>query len=91
MAHMADKPASKDMPSDTLDLIINILKNHEQNLDKSIEQLATIIDEIDDQKAVAGKLEGILEKLCKLERHLETLAGHVAASTNESPAKRSQT
>jgi phosphopantothenate synthetase len=74
MADMADKPASKDTPSNVIDLIMDILKNHEQNLDKSIDQLATIIDEIDCQKALVERLERIAEKIEKMQNDITSLS-----------------
>ena len=71
---MADKPASKDTPSDAIDLIMDILKNHEQNLDKSIDQLATIIDDIDCQKALVERLERIVEKIEKMQNDITVLS-----------------
>ena len=46
MAEMAANPGSKDKSLEALDFIINVLKEHEQNLDKSISEFASVTEQM---------------------------------------------
>ena len=43
---MSENPGSKDKSLETLDFIINVLKEHEMNLDKTIDELSTVVEQI---------------------------------------------
>jgi hypothetical protein len=43
---MSENPSSRDKALEALDFIINILKEHEQTLDESIGELATVTENV---------------------------------------------
>jgi hypothetical protein len=75
---MAETPGSKDKSFMTLDLIINILKEHEQILDKSIHALAMVTEQIGDQDALKVKMENVGEKINLLKKEIDNLTGHLS-------------
>jgi hypothetical protein len=80
---MAENRGSKDKSLEALDFIINVLREHEQNLDKSIDQLATVTEQIGDTEELSGKLEKAEEKLDNLLKELTSLAGYLAKAPKE--------
>ena len=65
---MAEAPNSKDKALEALDFIINVLKEHEQNLDKSINELATVTEQIGDTEALNSKVGKVEEKINNLQK-----------------------
>jgi len=61
---MSDTPSSRDKALEALDFIINVLKEHEQNLDESIGELETITEEV-------GKIEKINSKIDEFDLKLK--------------------
>jgi hypothetical protein len=80
---MAENSGSKDKALEALDFIINVLKEHEQNLDKSINELATVTEQIGDTKALTGKIEKVEEKINNLQKEVTNLIGYLSNATKE--------
>ena len=80
---MADTPGSKDKALEALDFIINVLKEHEQILDKSIHELATVTEQIGDTDALNGKLEKVDEKINLLQKEVTNLIGYLSNAPKE--------
>ena len=81
---MAGNSGSKDTSLEALDFIINVLKEHEQTLDKSIEELAIVAEQIGDTAdELKGKVEGIEERINNLEKEVTNLMGKVLAAPKE--------
>jgi hypothetical protein len=76
MAKMAGTPDSKDKSLEALDFIINVLREHEQTLDKAISELATITEQIGNTDALDGKMDNIEEKIGNLQKELTNLVGY---------------
>jgi hypothetical protein len=77
---MAENSGSKDRSLEALDFIINTLKEHEQNLDKSILDLAAVTQQIGEKEVFNGKMEKFDEKLDILEREVTNLIGYLSNS-----------
>jgi hypothetical protein len=75
MSDMSENPGSKDKALEALDFIINVLKEHEQSLDKSIDELATVTEQIGDTGALKSKVEKFEEKIDKLQNEVTNLIG----------------
>jgi len=75
---MAENPGSRDRYLEALDFIINVLKEHEQALDKSIQELETVTN----QRASSGvsevKVEKIEQKLEDLQKEVARLVGSLS-------------
>jgi len=80
---MADNSGSKDRYLEALDFIINVLKEHEQNLDKSIDWLATVIEKIGDVDVTSGKMELLEEKINMLQTDVTNLVGNFPSVSKE--------
>ena len=63
---MSENPGSKDRSLETLDFIINVLKEHEKNLDKYIDELTTVAEQVGNTK------DGIKDKVEELRKENET-------------------
>ena len=72
---MAKKPGSKDKYLKALDSIINVLKDHEQILDKSIHELAMITEQIVDINVINGKIEKFAEEMQIMKKEVTNLTG----------------
>ena len=68
---MSNKVPSKDEALEALDFIINVLKEHEKDLDRLISELGTITERFGDAGEFGGKIE-------KVEGRLTTLQGEIA-------------
>ena len=52
---MAKNPQSKDEALEALDFIVNVLKEHERDLDKLISELATVTEQMGDTSEFTEK------------------------------------
>ena len=80
---MAENPGSKDRALEALDFIINVIKDHEQNLDKSIHELATVIQQIGETDELNVEIEKFDEKLNFLQKEMTNLIGYLPNSPKE--------
>jgi hypothetical protein len=76
---MTDNYGSPDRSIDALDFIINMLKEHEQQLDNSFHEMATITEKvgstIDGLKGKVGEAE---EKISNLQKEVTNLIAYVS-------------
>ena len=85
---MAENSDSKDKSLEALDFLINVLKEHEQNLDKSIDQLATVAEQLGNTDALMGKMMAVEEKINDFQKEVTRLIGYVLnAPKNALPVK----
>lgn len=77
------KPQSKDDTLEALDFIVNVLKEHEKDLDKLISELATVTEQIGDTGDLSGKVEKIEEKINGLQKEVTTLVGALSGGPKE--------
>ena len=82
---MAKNPQSKDEALEALDFIVNVLKEHEKELDKLINELATVAEQIGDTDEVQGKVEKIEERISNLQRDVANIASIVSETPRMAP------
>ena len=75
---MAKNPQSKDESLEALDFIINVLKEHEKDLDKLISELATVTEQIGETGDLGGKVENLEEKIGSLQKEVSSMVNYIA-------------
>ncbi len=76
-------PQSKDDALEALDFIVNVLKEHEKDLDKLINELATVTEQIGDTGELSGKVEKVEAKLDTLQKEVTNLVGKLSGISKE--------
>ena len=86
---MANTPDAKDRSLETLDFIINVLKEHEINLDNTIDELSTVVEQIGEAIAgLKGKVDGSEEKISNLQKEVTNLISNLSnAPKKDLPAE----
>lgn len=79
---MAKKP-SRDDALEALDFIINVLKEHEKDLDRLINQLGKTSEKFSETGALSSKIESIEERLSSLQTEISNLIGFISSSQRE--------
>ncbi len=79
---MSEKPPSKDEALEALDFIVNVLKEHEKDLDRLVSELATVADQMGDNGELGGKVEKIEEKINTLQNDVSSLLKRFSSSPN---------
>jgi len=78
---MADVKPNKNEALEALDFIVNVLREHEKDLDRLINELGKIIDKLGQSGELSNKIE-------RMEGRLSSIQGEVAVITKElSPPK----
>jgi hypothetical protein len=72
---MTGNPDSQDRSFEAIDFIINVLKEHEKTLDKSIETIASVLEKVGGADELESKIDNIMEKLETLEKQITNLNG----------------
>jgi dynactin complex subunit len=80
---MAKIPQSKDEALEALDFIVNVLKEHEKDLDKLINELGTVTEQIGDTGELSGKVEKVEEKINNLQKEVTNLIGYMSSAQKE--------
>lgn len=80
---LSKNPQSKDEALEALDFIVNVLKEHERDLDKLINELATVTEQMGDTGELNSKVEKIEEKICGLQKEIKSLVGYVSGSSKQ--------
>ena len=80
---MAKNPQSKDDALEALDFIVNVLKEHEKDLDKLINELAAVTEQIGDTGELSGKVEKIEGKIGTLQKEVTNLISHLSSVSKE--------
>ena len=75
---LAKNPQTKDDALEALDFIVNVLKDHERDLDKLINELATVTEQLGDTGALNGKVEKVEEKINGLQKEVTNLIGYLS-------------
>jgi hypothetical protein len=81
---MAKNPQTKDDALEALDFIVNVLKEHERDLDRLINELSTVTEQLGDSGALNGKVEKVEEKLNSLQKEVTNLVGVLSNVPKES-------
>jgi len=87
---MSKKAPSKNEALEALDFIVNVLKEHEKDLDRLINELGNITERLGDAGELSGKIEKVEERLTTLQSEIANLISYLSAS-HEAPAVPVQT
>jgi len=79
---MADS-FSNDRTFDALNSLVNVLVEHERNLDKLIMGLSTIMGNVSKNGKLQVQMDKFFEKISALEKEIENLANQLSSSINE--------
>jgi hypothetical protein len=82
---MSKNPQQKDEALEALDFIVNVLKEHERDLDKLISELATVTEQMGDTSELSGKVDKVEEKISVLQKEVTNLIGCVSSGQKEAP------
>ena len=83
---MSKRGPSKDDALEAVDFIINVLKEHEKDLDRLINELGTITERLGDAGEFSGKIEKVEERLTILQNEIANLITYLSASGEAHPA-----
>jgi len=83
---MSRKPQSKDEALEALDFIVNVLKEHEKDLDKLIGELATVTGQIGVSGNLSSKIDKVETKVNGLQSEIVNLINCLSTSPRELPA-----
>ena len=75
---LAKNPQPKDDSLEALDFIINVLKEHEKDLDKLINELATVTEQLGETGDLGGKVEKVEEKITSLQKEVTNLMSYIS-------------
>lgn len=82
---MSKKPQSKDEALEALDFIVNVLKEHEKDLDRLIGELGTVTDALGETGELSNKVEKVEERISGLQNEINSLVNYLSASPKETP------
>lgn len=81
---MSKKAPSKDEAFEALDFIVNVLKEHEKDLDRLINELGSITERLGDAGELSGKIEKVEERLTALQNEITGLITYLSTSRETS-------
>ncbi|MEM3597212.1 MAG: hypothetical protein QXJ53_03715 [Candidatus Bathyarchaeia archaeon] len=86
---MSKKNPTKDEALEALDFIVNVLKEHEKDLDKLINELGNITERLGDTGELSSKIEKVEERLTTLQNEITNLITYLSAprETAQVPAQ----
>ena len=82
---MSKKGPSKNEAFEALDFIVNVLKEHEKDLDRLINELGKITERLGDAGEFSGKIEKVEERLTTLQNEIANLITYLSASHETLP------
>ena len=77
---MSKKPESKNEALEALDFIVNVLKEHEKDLDRLINDLGTVTEQLGETGELNGKVEKVEEKIGNLQDEVSNLLNAISIS-----------
>ncbi|MEM2518104.1 MAG: hypothetical protein QXO49_04025 [Candidatus Bathyarchaeia archaeon] len=77
---MSKKAPSKDDALEALDFIINVLREHEKDLDRLINELGKITERLGEAGELSGKIENVEERLTNLQNEISNLISYLSTS-----------
>ena len=80
---MTKNPQSKDDSLEALDFIVNVLKEHERDLDKLINELATVTEQLGDTGEISGKVENVEAKINTLQKEVTNLVTYMSSGVRK--------
>jgi hypothetical protein len=87
---MSKKAPSKDDALEALDFIINVLREHENDLDRLINELGKITERLGETGELSGKIENVEKRLTNLQGEISNLISYLSTS-HEVPKMPTQT
>ena len=82
---MSKRPQSKDEALEALDFIVNVLKEHEKDLDRLISELGTVAGQLGDTGELSGKVEKVEQRVSGLQNEINNLVNYLSTSPREAP------
>ncbi len=83
---MSKKVPSKDDALEALDFIINVLKDHEKDLDRLINELGNITNKLGDTGEMSGKIAKVEDRLTTLQNEIANLITYLSVP-HEAPTR----
>ena len=80
---MSKKPHSRDEALEALDFIVNVLKEHENDLDRLIGELGTVTGQLGETGGLTCKVENIEEKICGLQKEISGLVNYLSQTEDQ--------
>ena len=82
---MSKKPQSKDEALEALDFIVNVLKEHEKDLDRLINELGSVTEQFGETSELNCKVDKIEDKLGGLQGEISNLINYLSETPKEAP------
>lgn len=82
---MSKKPHSRDEALEALDFIVNVLKEHENDLDRLIGELGTVTGQLGETGELTCKVENVEEKISSLQNEISGLVNYLSQSEDQKP------
>lgn len=82
---MSRKIPSKDEALEALDFIVSVLKEHEKDLDRLINELGSVTEKMGDTGELSGKVERVEERLSTLQNEITNLITYLSAPHEARP------
>ncbi|MGB9741056.1 MAG: hypothetical protein ACP5IM_04175 [Candidatus Bathyarchaeia archaeon] len=82
---MSRKNPTKDEALEALDFIVNVLKEHEKDLDKLINELGNITERLGDTGELNSKIEKVEERLTTLQNEITNLITYLSTPRETPP------
>lgn len=79
LSPMVRKTPSKDEALEALDFVINVLKEHEKDLDRLVGELGSITSSVGETGEIADKIDRVEERLSTLQTELTSLVGNLSS------------
>lgn len=86
MQSMSKKPQSKDEAFEALDFIVNVLKEHEKDLDRLINELGNVTERLGETGELSNKVVKVEEKINGLQSEVSNLISYLSNPSREVPA-----
>ncbi|UCC32964.1 MAG: hypothetical protein JSW53_04005 [Candidatus Bathyarchaeota archaeon] len=78
------KKRSRDEALEAVDFIINVLKEHEKDLDRLADKMGTTLEQYGESGELAGKMDDVEGRLARLQTQISDLI-KIISQTQESP------
>lgn len=82
---MSKKPQARDEALEALDFIVNVLKEHENDLDRLIGELGSVTEQLGETGELTCKVENVEEKISGLQNEISGLIGYLSQSKDQTP------
>lgn len=87
---MSKRIPSKDEALEALDFIVSVLKEHEKDLDRLINELGTITERLGDTGELSGKVEKVEGRLSTLQNEITNLITYLSNPHETQPTLATQ-